>query len=117
MKGPRVINTIRHPMNNLKRFFLLLSLLTLTILPTNILLAGEIKLDKIINDIKTSIKHQKSNNGHQYDVTKKFDGKQYNLHCNTNLSPEEIAKKALANPSSIKANCQYNDEKKSNNPN
>lgn len=112
-----MINFNQNSRKTPRKLILLLPILTSIILPSGTLLAGEIKLDNIINDIKTSLKHHKSNNNHQYDVSKNLDGKQYNLDCDTNLSPKEIARKALADPASIKANCRYNDDKKSDKAN
>lgn len=104
----------RKSSHGLMAFYLLFSILTFTVMPSDKLLAGEIKLDKIINDIKSSIKHHRNNNNnnHQYEISKEVNGKKYNFHCDTKLSPEEIAKAALFNPSSIKTNCYKDSDKK-----
>ena len=74
--------------------------------------ALEIKLDSLIKDVKSSIKHQKKNDTHNYSISKSIDGKQHNLNCDTNASLEELAKTAVSNPSKIKANCKVNQPSK-----
>lgn len=70
--------------------------------------ALEIKLNSLIHDVKSSIKHQKKNDTHNYSISRTIDGKQHNLNCDTNASLEELAKTVVSNPSKIKANCSVN---------
>jgi len=70
--------------------------------------ANEINIDKLVHDIKSSVKHQTKSGEHNYTVSRENEGKKQYLSCNTNLSLDEMARVALQKPSKVKADCRMN---------